>query len=181
MKLFKKLLAVTLAAVLALTVLTACDAGDVSEIPSNATEARIYQYLNDHAAEYQDAVLPTLYYSKDLSNVAYQRLTLWIRYNVNNNDTKNKMTKDEYDDAVKKLEADCREKYGYEVSEIVDEKCQMITTSTPYKAADFKPLYDMSNAYRNATKVAVARIENKAEDGGDGKTYTLIQCYREVK
>lgn len=176
MKLFKKLLAVAMVAVLALTVLTGCDAGDASEVPSNATEARIYQCLNDYAAEYQDTVLSPLYYSKDLSAVTYQRLTLELDYKVND-----KLTKAEYDDAVKKLEADCKAKYGYEVSKEVDRKCEMVVNGTPSKASDFKTLYDMSNAYLNASKVAIARIENKKENGGDGSTYTMIQCFREIK
>ena len=88
MKLFKKLLAVAMVAVLALTVLTGCDAGDASEVPSNATEARIYQNLNDYASSYTGAVLGPLSYRKDLSDVTYQKLSLWIQYKINETITK---------------------------------------------------------------------------------------------
>lgn len=175
MKLFKKLLAVAMVAVLALTVLTGCDAGDASEVPSNATEARIYQNLNDYASSYTGAVLGPLSYRKDLSDVTYQKLSLWIQYKINET-----ITKDEYDSGIKKLEAECKAQYGYEVSKNVDDSCAMTTPFTPSKADDFKPLYDNTNAYINATKVAIARIENKRSNGGDGVTYTMIECYREV-
>ena len=79
MRLFKKLLAVAMVAVLALTVLTGCDTGDASEVPSNATEASIYQNLNDYASSYTGAVLGPLSYRKDLSDVTYQKLSLWIQ------------------------------------------------------------------------------------------------------
>lgn len=175
MKLFKKLLAVAMVAVLALTVLTGCDTGDASEVPSNATEASIYQNLNDYASSYTGAVLGPLSYRKDLSDVTYQKLSLWIQYKINET-----IKKDEYDSGIKKLEAECKAQYGYEVSKNVDDSCAMITSFTPSKADDFKPLYNNTNAYINATKVAIARIENKRSNGGDGVTYTMIECYREV-
>ena len=67
MKLFKKLLAVAMVAVLALTVLTGCDAGDASEVPSNATDASVYQKPNDCASSYTGVVLVPLSNGADLS------------------------------------------------------------------------------------------------------------------
>ena len=175
MKLFKKLLAVAMVAVLALTVLTGCDTGDTSEVPSNATEARIYQNLNDYASAYTGAVLSPLYYSKDLSAMTSRKLNVYLQY-VNGD-----IKKSEYEDAIDALDAECEKTYGYTVSKQGDDKCILITTTTPSSAEAFKPLYDLTNAYMNATKVAIKRVENKAENGGDGRVYTMIECYREVK
>ena len=172
MKLFKKLLAVTLVAVLTLTVFTACDgSGSTSEIPSDLERQKIFQDLNDGAQAYQEAVLPVLYFSEDLSSYTATKLNVYLQY-VND-----KIDKDEYDAQIKKLDDECKAKLKYVVAEQDDVKCALIkdsaTTKTDYK--DY--LYSKSDAYMAASRVGIARVRN----GEFGKTYTMIEVYKSVK
>ena len=170
MKLFKKLLAVTLVAVLALTVFTACgDSGSTSEIPSDLTEQKYYQNLNDAAFQY-NASAP-LYYSESLSAYTRSKLNLYIQYD------QDEIKEQEYKDGKNKLEDECKAKLGYVVAEQDEVQCALITTSTP----KYEELYKMENAYNAATKVAIARVYSDPVKGGNGKTYTMIECYKTVK
>lgn len=172
MKLFKKLLAVTLVAVLALTVFTACgDSESTSELPSDLARQKILQDLNDGAQEYQAAVLPVLYYKEDLSSYTATKLNYYIQYL--NGDIK----KDEYDAQIEKLDNECKAKLNYVVAEQDDEKCILIKDSTTSKNDYKEALYSKSDAYRAASRVGIARIQ----DGEFGKTYTMIEVYKSVK
>ena len=179
MKLFKKLLAVTLVAVLALTVFTAC--GDSSEIPSSTAEQKIMQDLNDGAQDYQEAVLPVLYYSADLSSYTTSKLDLYIKYlGRNGGSFKNDTEKKEYEDAIKALEDKCKAELKYEVSSYGDVACALVKNSTPTKADYKSALYSNSNTYMAASRVGIARVEDKIANGGDGKVYTMVECYKSL-
>lgn len=172
MKLFKKLLAVTLVAVLALTVFTACDgSGNTNELPPDWVRQKIYQDVNDGAQAYQETVLPVLYYSADLTSYTEQKLNAYIRY-VNED-----ITKEKYEAAIKRLDDECKAKLNYVVAQQDDQKCFLIKDSTTTKEDYKKELYSKSDAYRAASKVGIARIQN----GQFGKTYTMIEVYKSTK
>lgn len=172
MKLFKKLLAVTLVAVLALTVFTACDgSGNTNELPPDWVRQKIYQDVNDGAQAYQETVLPVLYYSADLTSYTEQKLNAYIKY-VNET-----ITKAEYDAKIKKLDDECKAKLNYVVAQQDDQKCILIKDSTTTKEDYKKELYSKSDAYRAASRVGIARIQN----GQFGKTYTMIEVYKSTK
>ena len=172
MKLFKKLLAVTLVAVLALTVFTACDgSGNTNELPPDWVRQKIYQDVNDGAQAYQETVLPVLYYSADLTAYTEQKLNAYIRY-VNED-----ITKEKYEAEIKKLDDVCKAKLNYVVAQQDDQKCFLIKDSTTTKEDYKKELYSKSDAYRAASKIGIARIQN----GQFGKTYTMIEVYKSTK
>ena len=172
MKLFKKLLAVTLVAVLALTVFTACDgSGNTNELPPDWVRQKIYQDVNDGAQAYQETVLPVLYYSADLTSYTEQKLNAYISY-VNED-----ITKEKYEAAIKRLDDECKAKLNYVVAQQDDQKCFLIKDSTTTKEDYKKELYSKSDAYRAASKVGIARIQN----GQFGKTYTMIEVYKSTK
>ena len=172
MKLFKKLLAVTLVAVLALTVFTACDgSGNTNELPPDWVRQKIYQDVNDGAQAYQETVLPVLYYSADLTAYTEQKLNAYIRY-VNED-----ITKEKYEAEIKKLDDVCKAKLNYVVAQQDDQKCLLIKDSTTTKEDYKKELYSKSDAYRAASKIGIARIQN----GQFGKTYTMIEVYKSTK
>lgn len=173
MKLFKKLLAVTLVAVLALTVFTACDgSGNTNEIPPDWVRQKIYQDVNDGAQAYQETVLPVLYYSSDLTSYTEKKLNAYINYSV-----KETITKAEYDAEIKRLDDECKAKLNYVVAQQDDQKCLLIKDSTTTKEDYKKELYSKSDAYRAASRVGIARIQN----GQFGKTYTMIEVYKSIK
>ena len=172
MKLFKKLLAVTLVAVLALTVFTACDgSGNTNELPPDWVRQKIYQDVNDGAQAYQETVLPVLYYSADLTAYTEQKLNAYIRY-VNED-----ITKEKYEAEIKRLDNECKAKLNYVVAQQDDQKCLLIKDSTTTKEDYKKELYSKSDAYRAASRVGIARIQN----GQFGKTYTMIEVYKSTK
>lgn len=172
MKLFKKLLAVTLVAVLALTVFTACDgSGNTNELPPDWVRQKIYQDVNDGAQAYQETVLPVLYYSADLTSYTEQKLNAYICY-VNED-----ITKEKYEAAIKRLDDECKAKLNYVVAQQDDQKCFLIKDSTTTKEDYKKELYSKSDAYRAASRVGIARIQN----GQFGKTYTMIEVYKSTK
>lgn len=175
MKLFKKLLAVTLVAVLALTVFTACDgSGNTNELPPDWVRQKIYQDVNDGAQAYQETVLPVLYYSADLTSYTEQKLNAYIRY-VNGKG--NIKEEEEYKAQIKKLDDECKAKLNYVVAQQDDQKCILIKDSTTTKEDYKKELYSKSDAYRAASRVGIARIQN----GQFGKTYTMIEVYKSTK
>lgn len=172
MKLFKKLLAVTLVAVLALTVFTACDgSGNTNELPPDWVRQKIYQDVNDGAQAYQETVLPVLYYSADLTSYTEQKLNAYIRF-VNET-----ISEEEYKAEIKRLDNECKAKLNYVVAQQDDQKCLLIKDSTTTKEDYKKELYSKSDAYRAASKVGIARIQN----GQFGKTYTMIEVYKSTK
>ena len=72
-------------AVLALTVLTGCDAG-ANATPSNNTEFRYWQNFNNGAMNYykdKGVVLNQVDWSEEYSKVTYQKLSVWMDRNVN--------------------------------------------------------------------------------------------------
>ena len=173
MKLFKKLLAVTLVAVLALTVFTACDgSGNTNEIPPDWVRQKIYQDVNDGAQAYQETVLPVLYYSADLTAYTEQKLNAYI-----NCYAKKTISEEEYKAEIKRLDDECKAKLNYVVAQQDDQKCLLIKDSTTTKEDYKKDLYSKSDAYRAASKVGIARIQN----GQFGKTYTMIEVYKSIK
>lgn len=173
MKLFKKLLAVTLVAVLALTVFTACDgSGNTNELPPDWVRQKIYQDVNDGAQAYQETVLPVLYYSADLTAYTQQKLNAYINCYV-----KETITEAEYKAQIKKLDDECKAKLNYVVAQQDDQKCSLIRDYTTTKEDYKKDLYSKSDAYRAASKIGIARIQN----GQFGKTYTMIEVYKSTK
>ena len=173
MKLFKKLLAVTLVAVLALTVFTACDGnGNTNELPPDWVRQKIYQDVNDGAQAYQETVLPVLYYSADLTAYTEQKLNEYINCYV-----KETISEEKYKAEIKRLDDECKAKLNYVVAQQDDQKCLLIKDSTTTKEDYKKELYSKSDAYRAASRVGIARIQN----GQFGKTYTMIEVYKSTK
>lgn len=182
MKLFKKLLAVTLVAVLALTVFTACDGvGNADDIPSNPTEMRYWQTLNNKARTYTTSdgkVLTDVKYSKALSDYTAKKLYAYLNLmneeptrgygdeRYKNPDVKNEMNK---------IDAECQKAKGY--------KSTVYVISDGDKEPDYKVLYAEDSCWGNATDaffkadfITIARQKNNR----DGKTYTMMECYQKV-
>lgn len=183
MKLFKKLLAVTLVAVLALTVFTACDGvGNADDIPSNPTEMRYWQTLNNKARNYTTSdgkVLMDVKYNKDLSDYTAKKLYAYL--NLMNEDPtlgygNDRYTKDKVKNKMNEIDAECQKAKGY--------KSTVYVISDGDKEPDYKVLYaedscweNATNAFFNAKFIAIARQKNNR----DGKTYTMMECYQEIK
>lgn len=183
MKLFKKLLAVTLVAVLAMTVFTACDGvGNADDIPSNPTEMRYWQTLNNKARTYTTSdgkVLTDVKYSKALSDYTAKKLDAYLNL-VNGDSTlsygNDRYTKDAVKNKMKEIDAACQKATGY--------KSTVYVISDGDKEPDYKVLYaedscweNATNAFLNANFVTIARQKNNR----DGLTYTMMECYQEIK
>lgn len=167
MKLFKKVLAVALAAMLALTVFTACDGGDTTEVPSDNTAAAYIQELNTTAQS--NGMNNVLDYSADLSNVTRDKLNVWLR---NKNGEKDVDTDDKLNDQFEAIDKKCKAERKYEsIAYIVSQG-----DSKPV----YKDLFASKDLYESADKVAIIRIKNESDNGGDGKTYTMIELYRKI-
>ena len=182
MKLFKKLLAVTLVAVLALTVFTACDGvGNADDIPSNPTEMRYWQTLNNKARTYTTSdgkVLTDVKYSKDLSDYTAKKLYAYLNL-VNEHPTlgygNERYKNPEVTNKMKEIDAECQKAKGY--------KATVYVISDGDKEPDYKVLYAEDSCWGNATDaffkadfITIARRKNNR----DGKTYTMMECYQEV-
>ena len=181
MKLFKKLLAVTLVAVLALTVFTACDGvGNADDIPSNPTEMRYWQTLNNKARNYTTSdgkVLTDVKYSKDLSDYTAKKLNAYLNL-VNEHPTLgygNDRYKDKVKNKMDEIDAACQKAKGY--------KSTVYVISDGDSEPDYKVLYAENSCWGNATDaffkadfITIARQKNSR----DGKTYTMMECYQEV-
>ena len=153
MKLFTKLLAVAMVAVLALTVLTGCDTGTTDPdavIPNDETESVMYALNNNAAA----AGLPRLTYS-----VKYSKITQQLLDNYMNN---------YYDDISKNWEEYNRivDSLDKNVKIIVD----VIPSTNPVTKSNFKydSLYKVRD-YHDAEKVGIA-----FKDSSTGNRYMLI-------
>lgn len=183
MKLFKKLLAVTLVAVLALTVFTACDGvGNADDIPSNPTEMRYWQTLNNNARTYKTSdgkELTDVKYNKALSGYTAMKLDAYLKL-VNADPTlsygNDRYTKDAVKSEMNKIDAECQKAKGY--------KSTVYVISDGDKEPDYKVLYAEDSCWENATNaffkadfIAIARQRNNR----DGKTYTMMECYQEIK
>ena len=182
MKLFKKLLAVTLVAVLALTVFTACDGvGNADDIPSNPTEMRYWQTLNNNARNYTTSdgkALTDVRYNKALSDYTAKKLDAYL--NLMNEDPTLGYGNDRYKDKVKnkmnEIDAACQKAKGY--------KSTVYVISDGDSEPDYKVLYAENSCWGNATDaffkadfITIARQKNNRE----GKTYTMMECYEEIK
>lgn len=174
MKLFKKLLAVTLVAVLALTVFTACDgAGSSDDIPSDTTELRYWQTLNNQARTYfrntegSGMVLNDLPYKKDLSeDYTWQKLNEYILCLQDDSEVKDtdKVVQDKFDEIEKK----CEQEKNY--------KAVLYVISEANKEPDYSLLYRYSSIYLNTDYVTIARIKDEKAN----KTYTMMECYQKI-
>ena len=182
MKLFKKLLAVTLVAVLALTVFTACDGvGNADDIPSNPTEMRFWQTLNNKARNYTTSdgkELTDVKYNKALSDYTAKKLDAYLKL-VKADPTlsygNDRYTKDAVKSEMDKIDAECQKATGY--------KSTVYVISDGDQEPDYKVLYAEDSCWENATNaffkadfIAIARRKSTA----DGKTYTMMECYQEV-
>ena len=152
MKLFKKLLAVAMVAVLALTVLTGCDTGTTDPdavYPDDETENVVCALNNGAAAANQ----PQLTYSVKYSKITKELLDNYL----DNHDNISK-----YNEEYKRI-TDALDK---NVKIIVD----VIPSTNPAKKSGFKytELYKVTN-YHLAEKVGVA-----FKDSSSGTRYLLI-------
>lgn len=182
MKLFKKLLAVTLVAVLALTIFTACDGvGNADDIPSNPTEMRYWQTLNNKARTYTTSdgkVLTDVKYNKALSDYTTKKLYAYLELlnkgeylKYENDRYNNEKLKSKLDE----IDAACQKATGY--------KSTVYVISDGDSEPDYKVLYAENYCWENATNaffkadfIAISRQKNNR----DGKTYTMMECYQKV-
>lgn len=183
MKLFKKLLAVTLVAVLAMSLFTAC--GDASGVPDSTAEMAHWQNLNNEARKYgleHGPVLNDVDYSKELS--AYTREKLNVYLELLNNGEYLGYGNDRYTDKTLKnkldeIDARCQKATGY--------KCTVYMISgkdaNGNMKVDYSILYKQdglgkssTDRFLNADWIGVACIANKK----DSKTYTMMECYQKV-
>lgn len=183
MKLFKKLLAVTLVAVLAMSLFTAC--GDASGVPDSTAEMAHWQNLNNAARKYgleYGPVLNDVDYSKELSAYTREKLNVYLEllnsgeYLGYGNDRYNnpKLQK-----KLDEIDARCQKETGY--------KCTVYMISgkdaNGNMQVDYSILYKQdglgkssTDRFLNADWIGVACIANKQ----DSKTYTMMECYQKV-
>lgn len=177
MKLFKKLLAVTLVAVLALTVFTAC--GDSSGVPESTAEMKYWQDLNTAARAYgtdNGTILNDVPYSKDLSDYTWQKLNAYINLKNEKDDSTLEYTEDEVTKLFDAINDKCKSEKNY--------KATVYVVSEPNKAPDYKVLYqrdgfgyESTSRFLNADYIGVASIKNEK---GDSKTYVMMECYQKI-
>ena len=184
MKLFKKLLAVTLVAVLAMSLFTAC--GDASGVPDSTAEMAHWQNLNIAAKKYgmeSGNILHDVEYSKKLS--AYTREKLNVYLDLLNKGEYLGYENDRYTNPTVKskladIDARCQRETGY--------KCTVYMISgkdtNGNMQVDYSILYKQdgfgdssTNRFLNAQWIGVACVPNKQ----DSKTYTMMECYEEIK
>lgn len=184
MKLFKKLLAVTLVAVLAMSLFTAC--GDASGVPDSTAEMAHWQNLNNAARKYgmeSGIILNDVPYSKELSAYTREKLNVYLdllnkgEYLGYENDRyNNKNLKNKLDE----IDARCQKETGY--------KCTVYMISgkdaNGNMQVDYSILYKQDGLgnsstyrFRDADGIGVACIANKQ----DGKTYTMMECYQKIQ
>lgn len=183
MKLFKKLLAVTLVAVLAMSLFTAC--GDASGVPDSTAEMAHWQNLNNEARKYgleYGPVLNDVDYSKELS--AYTREKLNVYLELLNNGEYLGYGNDRYTDKtlqnkLDEIDARCQKATGYKST------VYMISgkDANGNMKVDYSILYkkdglgkESTDRFLNADWIGVACIANKK----DSKTYTMMECYQKV-
>ena len=183
MKLFKKLLAVTLVAVLAMSLFTAC--GDASGVPDSTAEMAHWQNLNNEARKYgleNGTVLNDVDYSKELS--AYTREKLNVYLELLNKGEYLGYENDRYTDKTLKnkldeIDARCQKATGYKCTVYMisgkDANGNMkVDYSILYKRDGLG--YPSTQRFLDADRIGVACIANKK----DSKTYTMMECYQEV-
>lgn len=183
MKLFKKLLAVTLVAVLAMSLFTAC--GDASGVPDSTAEMAHWQNLNNAARKYgleYGPVLNDVDYSKELSAYTREKLNVYLEllnkgeYLKYEND---RYTNEKLKSKLDEIDARCQRETGY--------KCTVYMISgrdtNGNMQVDYSILYkrdgrgDLSTQrFLNADWIGVACIANKQ----DSQTYTMMECYQKV-
>lgn len=184
MKLFKKLLAVTLVAVLAMSLFTAC--GDASGVPDSTAEMAHWQNLNNEARKYgleHGPVLNDVDYSKKLSTYTREKLNVYLEllnkgeYLGYGND---RYTNPTVKSKLAEIDARCQKETGY--------KCTVYMISgrdtNGNMKVDYSILYKQdvlgnstTQHFLNADWIGVACIPNKQ----DSKTYTMMECYQEIK
>ena len=183
MKLFKKLLAVTLVAVLAMSLFTAC--GDASGVPDSTAEMAHWQNLNIAARKYgteNGTILNDVDYSKELSAYTREKLNVYLdllnkgEYLGYGND---RYTNPTVKSKLAEIDARCQRETGY--------KCTVYMISgkdtNGNMQVDYSILYKQdgfgdssTNRFLNAQWIGVACVPNKQ----DSKTYTMMECYQEV-
>lgn len=183
MKLFKKLLAVTLVAVLAMSLFTAC--GDASGVPDSTAEMAHWQNLNNEARKYgleHGPVLNDVDYSKKLSTYTREKLNVYLEllnkgeYLGYGND---RYTNPTVKSKLAEIDARCQKETGY--------KCTVYMISgrdtNGNMKVDYSILYKQdvlgnstTQHFLNADWIGVACIPNKQ----DSKTYTMMECYQKV-
>ena len=167
MKLFKKLLAVAMVAVLALTVLTGCDAG-TNATPSNNTEFRYWQNFNNGAMNYykdKGVVLNQVDWSEEYSKVTYQKLSVWMDRNVINDKITND---DDYQKAIDDIEN--KSKAANNVKSI------KFVVSEVAKEPDYSQLYKLDK-FLDADYVGIARISDPDDSN---KVYTMFEIFEKI-
>lgn len=183
MKLFKKLLAITLVAVLAMSLFTAC--GDASGVPDSTAEMAHWQNLNNEARKYgleHGPVLNDVDYSKKLSTYTREKLNVYLEllnkgeYLGYGND---RYTNPTVKSKLAEIDARCQKETGY--------KCTVYMISgrdtNGNMKVDYSILYKQdvlgnstTQHFLNADWIGVACIPNKQ----DSKTYTMMECYQKV-
>ena len=184
MKLFKKLLAVTLVAVLAMSLFTAC--GDASGVPDSTAEMAHWQNLNIAAKKYGmeiGNILHDVDYSKKLSAYTREKLNVYLdllnkgEYLGYEND---RYTNPTVKSKLDEIDARCQKETGY--------KCTVYMISgkdtNGNMQVDYSILYKKdglgnlsTQRFLDADRIGVACIANKQ----DSQTYTMMECYEEIK
>lgn len=184
MKLFEKLLAVTLVAVLAMSLFTAC--GDASGVPDSTAEMAHWQNLNNEARKYgleNGTVLNDVDYSKELSTYTREKLNVYLELlnkgeylGYENDRYTDKTLKNKLDE----IDARCQKETGYKCTVYMisgkDANGNMkVDYSILYKRDGLG--YPSTQRFLDADRIGVACIANKK----DSKTYTMMECYQEIK
>ena len=165
MKRFKKVLALVLAGVLALAMLTACDGTtDPDKIIPDADTANVVDAVNHMAAE---KGLGQVYYSAKYSEITKELLNNWL---VNR---ENKVTyAEEYQKIVAKMGGNAKIVVGLTEKNVIP----ALTSGNPAVkgSAKYDVLFQNTSAYNLADRIGVAFVKTE-----NGTVYQLVCLFSE--
>ena len=165
MKRFKKVLALVLAGVLALAMLTACDGTtDPDKIIPDADTANVVDAVNHKAAE---KGLGQVYYSAKYSEITKELLINWLE-----NREKRVTYAEEYQKIVAKMGGNAKIVVGLTEKNVIPG----LTSGNPAVkgSAKYDVLFQNTSAYNLADRIGVAFVKTE-----NGTVYQLVCLFSE--
>ena len=168
MKRFKKVLALVLAGVLALAMLTACDGTtDPDKVIPDADTANVVDTVNHMAADSKEG-LGQVYYSAKYSEITKELLNNWLE-----NREKSVTYAEEYQKIVAKMGGNAKIVVGLTDKNVIPE----LTSGNPAVkgSAKYDVLFKDTSAYNLADRIGVAFVTTR-----DGTVYQAV-CLFDVR
>lgn len=168
MKRFKKVLALVLAGVLALAMLTACDGTtDPDKVIPDIDTANVVDTVNHMAADSKEG-LGQVYYSAKYSEITKELLNNWLE-----NREKSVTYAEEYQKIVAKMGGNAKIVVGLTDKNVIPE----LTSGNPAVkgSAKYDVLFKDTSAYNLADRIGVAFVTTR-----DGTVYQAV-CLFDVR